>query len=229
MHSDHTLWLHMATDFSQKMVPLQSGCTSRHDCLLHWTQACILLGNNSRLVCSTMETIAQETTRTVFWLDQGPEGSCNNWSFRDLNWSMTRGKHKCASHHCSSTTIVQMLTFATCIPVSDKIGKTIDFDHPADQPAKVTLIIIITLQTQFSSSKRGKRREHFMWNFVSCPRLWFWRDRGADLFIHSILPVHQNSALTILTSESDPWVMEDYMYTGHFVLMLRPLYWSPLK
>ena len=58
--------LYMATYFSQNIVPLRSICTGQHVCLLHWTGAWILLGNNSRLVHSTMKTMGHKTTRIVF-------------------------------------------------------------------------------------------------------------------------------------------------------------------
>ena len=61
---DHALY--MATYFSQHIVPLQSGYTVQHVCLLHWTKAWILFGNNCRLIRSTIKTTGYETTRTVF-------------------------------------------------------------------------------------------------------------------------------------------------------------------
>ena len=50
----------------QNMVPLPSGCAGQHVCLLCWTQAWVLLGNNSRLVRSTIKKMGNKTTRTVF-------------------------------------------------------------------------------------------------------------------------------------------------------------------
>ena len=59
-------WHYVAVYFSQNMVSLQSGCTGQHVCLLHWTEAWILLGNSSKLDSGTMKTMGHKTTRTVF-------------------------------------------------------------------------------------------------------------------------------------------------------------------
>ena len=67
----------MAPYFSQNNVPLQSGCAGQHISLLHWTEAWILCGNNSRFACSIIKTVGHKITRTVFSSDQGPEGSWN--------------------------------------------------------------------------------------------------------------------------------------------------------
>ena len=79
------------------MVPLQSRCAGQNVCLLHWTEAWILLENNSKLVCGTIKTTGPETTRTVFKSDQGPEGAWNNLSFGIFNQSMKGDLRKCAS------------------------------------------------------------------------------------------------------------------------------------
>ena len=63
-------------------VPLQSGCTCQHVCVLCWPEAWIWWENDSRLVRSIVKIMGHEITRTEFQSDWGPDGGWNN---RDFN------------------------------------------------------------------------------------------------------------------------------------------------
>ena len=95
---DHAL--HMTTYFSQKLVPLRSGCTFQCVCVFHWPETWIWRSNNSSFVHSIIKTEGQETTRTIFQSDQGPDGGWYNRSFGILSslWPKTEG----TVHHCLS-------------------------------------------------------------------------------------------------------------------------------
>ena len=89
--------LHVATYFSQNIVPQQSGCTCRHLCLLHWPEAWIQRKNNSRLVHGIMKTMGHETTRTVVSVVPRSWWGSEQSVFCDFNQSMTGDWGKCAS------------------------------------------------------------------------------------------------------------------------------------
>ena len=89
-------------------------------CLLRWTEAWILLGNNGRLVRCTMKTMGHET---VLFIGPRSWGGLNNrsfgiWSFRDFNRSMTGDRRKCASLNTTFFCPIERVTMPTFSPVN---------------------------------------------------------------------------------------------------------------
>ena len=89
--------LYMAAYFSQTMAPLWSGCTGQHICLLCWSEAWILLGNNSRLVCGAIKNNGPGDHQNCIFIRPRSWGGFEQLAFWDFNWSMTTDRRKCAS------------------------------------------------------------------------------------------------------------------------------------
>ena len=89
--------LYAATYFSQNMVPQQSGCTGQQVCLLHWTEAWILLGNNSRLVSGTIKICGTRDHQNCIIIRPRSHRGFQQFFFWDFNWSMTGDLRECSS------------------------------------------------------------------------------------------------------------------------------------